>query len=276
MKHLRKFNETKQVPPGPNVLGANCIKLTDADLEDVKNNPVLTDLITKQKLAIIKNELWFRISDADTVEAVETYFPVIYSKTIGYDEENESLKINEGFGYNVYSTDDEIHGKYNKKIPAAKRKIFANIYNNLYDIASDVQFTNYSGGIQHLDVNLLADIERVTARAADHIATLLQDAGERSIREFEGEESREELVEESFRDCTYFEIGDKVVLSTIASKWKLGNTSVPQYKVDGLQTDTVYEITDKTPTLRVAGGDQQFVSVNGLSSTYPCWAFKLA
>lgn len=78
-----------------------------------------------------------------------------------------------------------------------------------------------------------------------------------------------------FKDCEYFSVGDKVRLSPLsAPKWKFGNTNTPQYKVDGLDFDSEYTISSITPTMKVVGGDQQFVSVDSYDGTYPCWCFN--
>ena len=79
-----------------------------------------------------------------------------------------------------------------------------------------------------------------------------------------------------FKNCTYFLIGDTVKLLHIASNWKHGNTTTPQYRVDGLIIGKEYKITDVTPILKVVNGDQQFVSIDGLDTSYPCWCFSKA
>jgi len=78
----------------------------------------------------------------------------------------------------------------------------------------------------------------------------------------------------NFVGCTFLKKGDKVKLSLRAKDWKFGNTTTPQYIVDGLQKEKEYVVTDVTPILKVVGADQQFLSVDGAPSmTYPCWCF---
>lgn len=76
-----------------------------------------------------------------------------------------------------------------------------------------------------------------------------------------------------WKNCTYLETGDRVKLSIKASKWKFGNTNIPQYKIDGLNHNDIYVIGDVTPIMKVVGGDQQFLSLDESDSTYPCWCF---
>lgn len=79
----------------------------------------------------------------------------------------------------------------------------------------------------------------------------------------------------NFIGCEFLNTGDVVRLSAKAADWKMGNTNTPQYLIDGLKKETEYIVIDTTPILKVAGADQQFLSVDGAeASTYPCWCFE--
>jgi hypothetical protein len=80
---------------------------------------------------------------------------------------------------------------------------------------------------------------------------------------------------EEFKNCTFLKVGDVVILSDIASRWKFGNTTTPQYKVDDLVKGVHYRVIDTTPILKMIDHNQQFLSVDAAEySTYPCWCFK--
>jgi len=71
--------------------------------------------------------------------------------------------------------------------------------------------------------------------------------------------------------------GDRVKLNTLSFKWKALNSTIPQFKIDNLKIGKEYTIYYTTPILKVAGGDQQFVSIldNGCEvlGTYPSYCF---
>ena len=67
--------------------------------------------------------------------------------------------------------------------------------------------------------------------------------------------------------------GDKVILSNRVSEWKVLNSTTSQYRVDNLKMNTVYIVGSCTPILKVRGGDQQFVSLENMYTTYPSWCF---
>ena len=78
----------------------------------------------------------------------------------------------------------------------------------------------------------------------------------------------------NFIGCTFLNEGDKVKLSPKVADWKSGNTTTPQYIVDGISKEKEYTIDSVTPVLKVVGADQQFVSVYGALGMYPCWCFE--
>lgn len=77
-----------------------------------------------------------------------------------------------------------------------------------------------------------------------------------------------------WKDCEYLNIGDRVKLSIHASKFKVLNSTIPQYRADGLNHNDIYVIGDVTPIMKVVGGNQQFLSLDGMDTTYPCWCFE--
>ena len=91
IKKWNQFNESN-TPPGPNVGSSAAIDLTDDDMDLFsEHDAVLNDLISKQKISVINNELWFFSNDKETIDKLEDYFPNI-NEPLGWDEENESLK----------------------------------------------------------------------------------------------------------------------------------------------------------------------------------------
>ncbi len=78
-----------------------------------------------------------------------------------------------------------------------------------------------------------------------------------------------------FENCKYFKVGDSVVLSHRASSFTCNNKTTPQYVADRLKIGNKYTISDVTPIMKVSGGDQQFVSIDDMDTSYPCWCFDL-
>lgn len=72
-----------------------------------------------------------------------------------------------------------------------------------------------------------------------------------------------------------FLVGSKVKLIRKAREWTSGNSTTPQYVVDGLTIGGEYIVGDITPVIPTVGGDQQYLSLENMDTTYPTWCFEL-
>ncbi len=95
---IKKWNQfiNESVIPGEGEIGSVRISLEQEEAGYFSEEPILSKLISDQKVALYDTELWYWEDDLLTINILKQYFPEEMDRDpIGSDEENESLKINE-------------------------------------------------------------------------------------------------------------------------------------------------------------------------------------
>lgn len=76
---IKKFNEfikeSKSTPPGPSVENTSSIQLKDEDSAMFRKEPILSNLISDQKVSLIDNTLYY-YKDSDIVELLSQFFTI--------------------------------------------------------------------------------------------------------------------------------------------------------------------------------------------------------
>jgi len=111
IKRYNQFvNESKQVP-GPGTEGSVRINISDEESDMFATEPSLEKLISDNKVALLAPELWYMEDDTETIGILKNYFDIetdeedydentgrgydLNGDEPGFDEENESVKVNE-------------------------------------------------------------------------------------------------------------------------------------------------------------------------------------
>lgn len=125
---IRKWNEfikesieAEGLIPGPNEEGSIRLRLDDEEEEMFSSEPALENLISNQKVSLFDNEVWYFSNDKETINILKEYFPEMEDeslsrvddedfdeKPLGWDEELESVRINESRSDILDDIDDDL------------------------------------------------------------------------------------------------------------------------------------------------------------------------
>jgi hypothetical protein len=78
IKRFNQFIKESNVsdPPGPNMENTNSFLLTDVESSMFRKNPILSNLISDQKVSLIDNTLYY-YKDNDVIQLLSQFFPNI-------------------------------------------------------------------------------------------------------------------------------------------------------------------------------------------------------
>ena len=75
IKNFRKFNENNQFPPSRGSKNSLSATLDDEDSSFFKREPILSNLISDEKISLVDNILWYYKDDKETISILKEYFP---------------------------------------------------------------------------------------------------------------------------------------------------------------------------------------------------------